>query len=344
MIVLAGVLIFLLFLLKSQTNSNTPEENTKSSFKNKAALPSPSPMLFQELTIPYLRSREYKSSLGQMREYAKNGNYTSYLTGYDSDGLNINGLLTEPAGEKPVRGWPAVVFIHGYIPPSTYRTTEKYYDYVDYLSRNGFVVFKIDLRGHGDSEGEPGGAYYSSDYIIDVLNAYSALQNSGIVNPDKIGLWGHSMAGNVVLRSLAVKPDIPAASIWAGAVYTYKDFAEYGISDGSYSPPVNATARQQKRKLLMDTYGEPKNGNPFWDLVAATNYLKDVKGAIQLNHAADDTVVNIGYSRNLNEILNNTKIPHELNVFEGGGHNITGPGFTPAMQKTVEFFKRYLEN
>lgn len=305
--------------------------------------PSPSPFLFEELTIPFLRSREYKSTLGQLQKYSETGSYTSYLTYYDSDGLRINGLLTKPKGERPSGGWPAIIFIHGYIPPASYKTTQNYYDYVDFLAKNGFVVFKIDLRGHGDSEGEPGGAYYSSDYIIDVLNAYSALQNSDTADPEKIGLWGHSMAGNIVLRSLAVKTDIPAVSIWSGAVYTYRDFADYGISDGSYHPPANNVPRQARRKLLMDTYGNPKDGNPFWNLVAATNYLADIKGAVQLNHATDDNIVDIGYSRNLNNLLDKTQIPHEFNEYANGGHNITYPAFTPSMQNTLDFFITYLK-
>ena len=47
---------------------------------------------------------------------------------------------------------------------------------MDYLAQNGFVVFKIDLRGHGDSEGEPGGGYFGADYVTDTLNAHSALE------------------------------------------------------------------------------------------------------------------------------------------------------------------------
>lgn len=347
LLIVSAVVLLLIgagYIFFSKTGKKTVDSQPVNVAKpNSSISPAPSPFLFEELTIPYLRNRDYKSALGESEKNYETASYTAYLASYDSDGLKINGLLTEPKGEKPAGGWPAIIFIHGYIPPSLYKTTQNYYDYVDYLAKNGYVVFKIDLRGHDESEGEAGGAYYSADYIIDVLNAYSALQNSGFVNPEKIGLWGHSMAGNVVLRTLAVKTDIPAASIWAGAVYTYKDFAEFGIRDGSYRPPVDQTARQQRRKLLMDTYGEPKDGNPFWDLVAATNYLNDFKSAIQLNHAVNDDVVGIGYSRGLNGLLDKTTIPHELNEYPSGGHNISNPGFTPAMQNTVNFFNKFLK-
>lgn len=338
LLVLAVIAGFYLFQNDSSVAYNKIEPQS-----NKGTSPSPSPILFEELTIPFLRSRTYQSKLGDLREYSNNGSFKTYLTGYDSDGLKINGLLTEPVGKRPEGGWPAIVFIHGYIPPTTYRTTEKYMDYVNYLARNGFVVFKIDLRGHGDSEGEPSGAYYSSDYVIDSLNAYSALQNSGFVNPNKIGLWGHSMAGNIVLRALTVKPEIPAVSIWGGAVYTYLDMAELGIQDGSYRPPANQEERQKKRQLLRETYGDPDDGNDFWKLVAPTNYLDSVLGAIQLNHAANDEVVSVEYSRGLENILKDMNIPHELNEYPSGGHNITNPSFTPAMQKTVDFFNKYLK-
>ncbi len=301
---------------------------------------SPAPMPFQEMTIPYLRTRSYDSKLSELELYSQNGSYNSYLTSYTSDGLHINGLLTRPTGTPPPGGWPGIVFVHGYIPPNLYKTTERYTDYVDFLARNGFVVFKIDLRGNGDSEGEPGGAYYSHTYIVDTLSAYSALQGSGFVNPAKIGLWGHSMAGNVTLRALAAKPDIPAVVIWGGAGFTYLDLAEYGISDASYQPQPNDTQRQRDRQRIRDLYGNPQDGNPFWNLVSPANYLNDIKGAIALHHAVDDHTVNVAYSRNLNQLLDATKVPHEFFEYPSGDHNISGVSFGQAMQRTVDFYKR----
>lgn len=302
--------------------------------------PVATPFAFQELTIPYLRSRKYESKLNDLEKYSQKATYTSYLTSYDSDGLKINGLLTIPDGAGP---FPAIVFVHGYIAPTIYETTEKYMDYVDYLARNGFVVFKIDLRGHGDSQGEPGGSYYSGDYIIDTLNAYSALQNADFVNPEKVGLWGHSMAGNVTLRSFAAKPEIPAVAIWAGAGFTYSDLLEYRITDNSYRPPQQSAERARKRQELRDNYGEFDPNHEFWKKVTPSNYLNDLKGAIGLFHAVDDNVVSVDYSRNLNSILDETSIIHEIHEYPSGGHNITGSSFTRAFESTVLFFNKHLK-
>ncbi len=340
-VVLLTGLVFFIFQ-KESPSAQLVLTQVNNSITNEV-LPSPTPVPFYDLTIPYLQGRSYASELGGMEKISETSTYTSYLTSYTSDNLRINGLLTQPKGEPPAGGWPAIVFIHGYIPPTRYSTQgPQYTAYIDYLARNGFVVFKIDLRGHGSSEGEPGGAYYSSDYNIDTLNAYAALQAADFVDPKRIGLWGHSMAGNVVMRTVAAKPDIPAAVIWAGAVYSYEDFQKYQISDNSYRPPELSSQRQRRRQELFDAHGQFSKDSPFWQQVAATNYLDDIRTSIQIHHAVNDSVVNIGYSRDLNTLLNQTPITHELYEYQSGGHDIEGASFSTAMQRTVEFFKTHL--
>jgi dipeptidyl aminopeptidase/acylaminoacyl peptidase len=328
------------FLLQQRNIQISPLiDNQKRLLNNFVATPTPLP--FHELTIPYLREREYKSALNDLEFQYEGSNYTAYLASYDSDGFKVNGLLTQPKGDRPKEGWPAIVFLHGYIPPRQYQTMQQYYDYVDYLARNGFVVFKIDLRGHANSEGQAGGGYFGSDYIVDTLNAYAALQSSEFVNPQRIGLWGHSMAGNILLRSFAVRPKIPAVVIWAGAVYSYADREKYGISDTSFQPSANPTG-VSRRQRLTDLYGEASKGHEFWDVMAPTNFLTDLKGALQIHHAVNDNVVNIGYSRDLVSLLKDSSVQYELYEYQDGGHNILGAAFDQAMQRTVEFFQKHL--
>lgn len=329
-VIILGFVVYIKFTAKSFQQSSE-------------VLPKIESFPFAEMTVPYLRKQNFESNLGALEKISENSSYTSYLTSYTSDGLKINGLLTKPAGEVPVGGWSAIIFIHGYISPAQYRTMEKYVAYVDFLASNGFVVFKIDLRGHGDSQGDPGGAYYSADYIIDTLNAYSALQSTDFVDPKKIGLWGHSMAGNIVLRTLAVKPEIPVAVIWAGAVYSYEDFAKYRLSDHSYLVSGNNQERRQRRRQeLFNVHGAFDKNSEFWKQVVPTNYLNDFKGAIQIHHAINDDVVNIGYSRDLVNLLNRTSVPYEFYEYKTGRHNIDGASFNAAIERSAEFFKQYL--
>lgn len=337
------ILLTMVYLSLNRTRQGVMEPVAANNPSALSPSPTPTPMPFYEITIPYLREREYRSSLGSLQKAYENQSYTAYVTSYDSDGLRINALLTQPKLETPLVGWPAIIFVHGYITPSSYQTTQNYSDYVDFLGRNGFVVFKIDLRGHGISEGEPGGAYYSSDYIIDTLNAYAALQEASFVNPARIGLWGHSMAGNVVMRSFAARPDIPAVVILAGAVYSYTDFREYRISDASYQPPDMSSERVRKRQQLIDIHGQPSLDSIFWQQVAPTSFLSDLKGAVQIHHAVNDPVVSIEYSRNLVALLNGAGVNHEFYEYSSGGHNLTDASFNQSMQRTVDFFKDNLK-
>jgi uncharacterized protein len=354
-----GLLAFNIFvwgaLYYSFVLNNTQKIETKTAVENKFSdlrkietktsevAPTSKPIPFEELTIPYLQDRDYESKLSELEQVSQNESYSAYLTSYDSDGLRVNGLLTIPTGSRPKEGWPVIVFVHGYIPPQNYQTLNNYSVYVDYLARRGFVVFKIDLRGHGSSEGEPGGAYYSSDYVIDTLNARAALQKTNYVNTEKIGLWGHSMAGNVVSRALAAEPDIPVIVIWAGAVYTYEDFSQFRIQDSSYQPPQRDSERIKEREELFQTHGTFNKDSDFWKKVPMTNYLDDIRGAISIHHAVDDAVVSIEYSWNFKKILEKTDIVHELNEYPYGGHNISGDAFNQAMQNSVDFFNEHLK-
>lgn len=296
---------------------------------------------YSRLTIPYLQSQDFTGSqITIEQDLGSNGVYNSYIASYQSEGLKIYGLLTKPVGLNPENGFPAVVFLHGYIPPSQYVTTQKYEAYVNYLASREFVVFKIDYRGHGNSEGEPGGAYFSGDYVIDTINAGQSLKTLDYVDKSKINLWGHSMSGNVSLRSATAKPELfNKVVIWAGAGFTYQDFFEYRISDSSYvrpSPNPSATPRVSQR--VRDKFGDFSENNLFWQNVAPTNFLNNNTPAIQLHHSSNDDVVNVEYSRNLSNILDQKGVEHEYFEYTTGGHNLNSPAFEQAMERSVDFY------
>ncbi len=302
----------------------------------------------RELTIGYLRELEITGSeITFEEELDRHSNYYQHLVSYISDGNKIYGLLTIPSQDPPEGGFKAIVFNHGYLPPATYQTTERYSAYVDYLARSGFVVFKIDYRGHGDSEGEPSGSYFSPGYTIDAITAVKSLQMMDIIDPQGIGMWGHSMAGNLVLRAMLIEPDIKAGVIWAGAVYSYDDFVTYGIDDNTYRPPATPENQEtpnprRKSQEIFDTYGQPDTQVDYWKAVSLTENIGFLNNPLQLHHAEDDTVVNIGYSFDLAVVLRENGKEYEFYIYEGGGHNLISPYFNQAIQRTVEFFRNNL--
>lgn len=299
-----------------------------------------------ELTIDYLRSLEIRSSeITIESKTADKPDYTEYIASYLSEGNRIYGLLTIPTSESPEGGFPAIVFNHGYIPPEDYNTTERYIDYVDFLAQRGFVVFKIDYRGHGRSEGEPNWGYFSPGYTIDTIIALKSLQLMDFVNSGKIGMWGHSMGGNVVLRAMLIEPDIQAGVIWAGAVYSYDDFMRYSIGNPTYTPARDDLSRgRQMDRAIFDIHGPPDTNDPYWRSVSLTENIEYLRNPVQIHHAEDDTVVNIGYSQDLTEVLLDAGKNYEFYIYTSGGHNIAEPYFELAMQRTVDFFHEHLKS
>ena len=325
-------------------NTETPPALTQTETPEPSQTPFP---VGEELTIRYLRELEIEGSEITFHERLANGpGYRRDLVSYQSEGNRIYGLLTVPLEDPPAGGFKAVVFNHGYIPPAQYRTTERYEAYVNYLARSGLVIFKIDYRGHGRSEGRPSGSYFSPGYTIDAVAALKSLQTLDYVDPQGIGMWGHSMAGNLVLRAMLIEPEIQAGVIWSGAVYSYEDFVQLGISDFSYRPPPTpedgGEDYRRRSREIIDTYGRPDLSSAYWKEVALTEHLEHLSSPLQIHHAENDPVVNIAYSVGLAAALQEQGKRYEFYRYEGGEHNLISPYFDQAMLRTVEFFREHL--
>jgi uncharacterized protein len=269
-------------------------------------------------------------------------NYYRYYASYLSEGLKIYALLTVPYGEMPDGGWPAIIFNHGYIPPDVYRTTERYIAYVDSLARSGYIVFRIDYRGHDQSEGTPSGAYGSPGYSVDVLNAVAALQQLPQANPDKIGMWGHSMGGYLTLRAMVINPQIKAGVIWAGVVASYPDLVNRWRRGNAPTSTPNPTGPRRWRGLWAELYGSPESNPDFWNGISANSYLADVSGPIQLHHGTLDADVPLEFSQTLYDQLIQAGQVAELYTYEGDNHNLSG-FFSTAMARTIAFYDQYLK-
>jgi len=295
------------------------------------------------LSIEYLRKGNYPGSDLIIEETLTPGsNYKRYIASYRSEGLKIYGLLTVPEEEEPPEGFPAIIFNHGYIPPAQYRTTEKYVSYVDGFARNGYVVFKPDFRGHGESEGEPTGAYGSNAYTVDALNAVSSVKKYPSVNPEKIGMWGHSMGGFITLRSMVVSDDIKAGVIWAGVVGSYPEMISSWRRRASTPPPGIPSSARRWRDELQAAFGTPEENPDFWNSISATSYLADISGPLSIHHGTLDASVPSEFSENLKGLMDKAGKEAELFLYEGDDHNLSD-SFSTAMRRSVEFFDRHLK-
>jgi dipeptidyl aminopeptidase/acylaminoacyl peptidase len=323
--------------------------------------------------IDVLRGRDYPGSPLTIEQTLEPGdNYDRYVASYLSDGLKLYALLTVPRGARPEAGWPIIVFNHGYVPPDEYETTARYVQYVDYFARSGYIVFRSDYRGHGDSEGEARGPYSNSDYVIDVLNGLAAVRTHPDADPDRVGMWGHSMGGYITLRAMVIADDVAAGVIWGGVVAPYPDLfnraGAVATAVAADPPAVTATQaaiaatqaaiaatqtvlaqtatppfrRGRWRNSLIDAYGAPEENPAFWASINAQTYLADLSGPLQLHHAITDETVPAAASTLLYDLMTAAGLPVELYLYDNDSHDIDNNFYT-AMSRSLAFFDQHVK-
>lgn len=306
--------------------------------------PTPLPADRHPLAIPQMRRVSYPGSAIVIEQTLDPGvNYSRYFASYQSEGNKIYALLTVPQGEKPASGWPVVIFNHGYIPPEQYRTTERYVAYVDAFARNGYLVFRSDYRGHGSSEGEAGGGYGSPAYTVDVLNAVASVKRYADADPNRIGMWGHSMGGQITLRAMVVTDDVKAGVIWAGVVGSYPDLLDNWRRRPSTVPSTITPRQRRWREELTSQYGSPAENPGFWAMISPNSYLADLSGPVQLHHGTADTSVPVEFSDTLYTEIQAAGGTVEKYIYAGDDHNLA-TNLGAALTRSVEFFDRYVKN
>lgn len=309
--------------------------------KSKISL-TPTPTL-APLAIQSLRQRSYPgSNLKREQQLPDGTNYHQSIVSYQSDGLTIYALLTTPIGQKPQNGWPAILFNHGYIPPSEYQTAPtsgQYTSYITALASQGFVILKPDYRGNGKSQGDPEQAYVSNGYVVDDLNALNSLQKDPDVDPRRIGVWGHSMGGFITLDDLVITKDFKAAVIWSGVVGSSNKLLAWW--EKRHLTTENDITTRTIINTFLEKNGTPQTNPKYWNSIDPTKFLSFINVPVQLHVGLADTTVPPDFTISLADKLQKAGKPVELLQYPGDDHNISN-NFSQAMERTVAFFKKNL--
>jgi len=138
---------------------------------------------------------------------------------YNGD-VKLAGTLTLP--EYPGKH-PAVIMITGSGPQD--RNEEilgfKHFQIIaDYFTRNGIAVLRYDDRGVGESKGKTIDESTTEEFADDVLQAFQFLKSRKDINPEAIGLCGHSEGGIVAPLAASKNPEIAFIICMAGTGVT----------------------------------------------------------------------------------------------------------------------------
>lgn len=274
------------------------------------------------LTIAAMKQKAYPgSSLVTEQTLAPGTNCNRYLVSYNSDGLKQYGLLTVPTGQKPSGGWPVILFHHGYIPPAQYSTENSYAAFIQPLASAGFIVFKPDYRGNGRTPGVPKQIYISADYLTDSMNALASIKIYPDANPQRIGVFGHSMGGNIVLHELVISPEIKAAALVAGVVGDEAGIVNWWKKRiGANSIVGNDLETSMVVKQMLADHGTPHSNPPYWNNIDPTNYLVDSTAAITIHVGTADMTVPPEFSSSLRNRLQGLGKTVEYHEYQGADH------------------------
>jgi pimeloyl-ACP methyl ester carboxylesterase len=123
---------------------------------------------------------------------------------FDSAGFKLAARLHRPGSDSGKRS--AFIVMHGFgsnkdggFAPIAARLLEEL----------GYVVLRIDMRGCGESEGTRG-RVICEEQVEDTRSAISFLARQTGVDPERIGLFGHSFGAAVAIQTAAIDKRVAA--------------------------------------------------------------------------------------------------------------------------------------
>ncbi|MGK2966003.1 MAG: S9 family peptidase [Tepidiformaceae bacterium] len=169
------------------------------------------------------------------------------------DGVTLHGALYEPAGRE---GQMAPVIVSVYGGPHAQRVADEWSMTVDmraqHLARLGYRVFKLDNRGSANRglgfEAALAGALGSVE-VEDHVEGLIALQRMGLADMGRVGIYGWSYGGYMVLMAMLRAPNIFQVGV-AGAPVTDWDGYDTGYTERYMGTPATNPEGYKKSSVL----------------------------------------------------------------------------------------------
>ena len=287
----------------------------------------PTPDPYADLYLDVLKERSYGGGVFQ-NEGVLNGTigFTRNLFKYRSEGLDLYGFINIPEGDGP---FPIIFLLHGYVDPAEYNTLDYSVRYADALAKSGYMTIHPNLRGYAPSQ--EGENVLGIGDSIDLLNLIALVRqqagSAGLLesaDSNRIGLWGHSMGGGIVMRALIVDQDIDAGLLYA-SIHSNEEFnLSHFEKDGRGNEKVSAPAS----KLAN---------------LSPSNFLADISAPISIHHGDLDEVVPIEWSRDLCEKLEGLGNSVTCKEYEGQPHTFRNSGDGEFIDDMIDFFNAFVK-
>ncbi len=222
------------------------------------------------------------------------------------DGTILNGAFIIPRNFDPTQKYPVLVYVYG--GPHEQVVLDNFRSgWTHLLVQQGYLVFSLDNRGsYGRGRNWERQIYLQlGKYELqDQLDGIKFLKTLPFVDPNRIGIWGSSYGGYMVLMALTKAPDIFKMGISIAPVTHWKFY------DAVYT----------ERYM-----GLPKDHIQEYFDSAPLNFANNLKAKLLLVHGlADDNVHFQNSVEFINELIRNHK-QFETMVYPNRRHGIYDP-------------------
>jgi dipeptidyl-peptidase-4 len=241
------------------------------------------------------------------------------------DGTKLYATLLRPRNVVPGRRYPAVVMVYG--GPGHQEIKNRWAPRLQWqhLADRGVAVFQLDNRGTPSRGRAFEGAIYrhlGEVELADQLAGRDYLASLPFIDPDRIGIYGHSYGGFMAALAMLRAPDRFRVGVAGSPVVDWR------LYDTGYT------------ERYMGTPASNPTGYAATELSALASNLR---GKLLVVHALMDENVHFQNSARLVDALAAAGKPFDLFVFPGERHGYQTPQAKRyAAERVVDYFARNL--
>lgn len=240
------------------------------------------------------------------------------------DGQLLCYRLTRPLGEAPAGGHPAIVYVYG--GPGVQRVRNEWAPpLLQLLAHHGFAVLELDNRG--SSYREPGfeapiHRRLGAVEVRDQTRGARFLAEQDGIDPQRIGVFGHSYGGYMTLMCLLQAPEVFKAGVSVAPV------TDWTLYDTHYT-----------ERYLGTPAGNPDGYRDSAVLGLASGLSRPL---LLVHGMADDNVL-FTHTTKLMKALQDATRPFELMAYPGSKHALQERSVSVhRFEALLEFFQRHL--
>jgi len=305
-------------------------------------------------SIDELRATERDVTLSFEKDIEGGPGFSALLYSYRSAGLKVHAMIARPDIVVPNGGFPVVIFNHGHHPePAKYGISSEGRDHRpgDYYRRipelfvaEGYLVVVPDYRGHNNSEGfeYTEGMLESAYYTEDVLNLIAGLPDINDIDHEQIFMMGHSMGGEVTLRTLLATDKIRGASMWSSVGGDIWDQSYYY---SRYEDPIAPDSSETDKTVITRLRGRISDLDDEFnsESVEPLNYLENLETPLAIHHAAGDRGAAYKWSEQLAKELYMLGKDYKFWSYPGNHHLFSGEDMQLAVDRDTIYFQSLLK-